>query len=420
MKTTDKQILQPYSYFFAKGRELLSQGLFVEAINVYHDGIKSYPSNPFAHFALGNVYSIAGNYSQGLNFLEKALYFDTLNSNLNLNQINENHKLLTLNDKQFYNVCQKIVDTAINLKQTQNLLFLINQASKRIDDSSFYLQIARKLSKQGEFEETIAFLNKAKELKKTKINNVKHQQSSGSSEHEEIEYLLTSLKQAQQNKILLQDRHYKIISLGYDCLPRTVATFWGLKPRKKSGELTCPFDLSLHPYESVIEAIETDFSNYLNPSFLTSHLVEKSYDESEKFVCIKNTHYNCIFSHERREEFRNNNFAKLIDLYRTRINNFYQYLNSSPVLFIIHCKQNLKVEPLIQVLSNKFPRLKFKIMLILSGEKIAMSSLHDSEHTIIHHIPCSNEYKWTQFSNQRIIFEQNIAEVIKQVILDFF
>ncbi|MGL4758153.1 MAG: DUF1796 family putative cysteine peptidase [Patescibacteria group bacterium] len=420
MKETDKQILQPYSYFFTKGKELLSQGLFVEAINVYTDGIKSYPSNPFAHFALGNVYSLTGNYSQGLEFFEKALHFDALNSNSNLKKLEKTHEFSTLNDRQFYNIYQKIVDTAINLRQTQNLPFFIDQASKRINNSSFYLEIARKLSKQGEFEETIAFLNKAKELSQTKADNIKHQQRNGNSEYEEIEYLLTSLKQAKQNKNLLQDRHYKIVSLGYDCLPRTVATFWGLKPRKKSGELTCPFDLSLHPYTSVIEAIKTDFSNYLNPNFLASHLVEKSYDENDKFICIKNTYYNCIFSHERREEFRNNNFAKLIALYKTRINNFYQYINSSPILFIIHSKQNLEVEPLIQILSNKFPQLKFKIMLILSGKNTTTSSLHKSEHTIIHHIPCPNEYRWPCFGSQRITFEENISEAIKQVILNFF
>ena len=39
------------------------------------------------------------------------------------------------------------------------------------------------------------------------------------------------------------EKKYEIVSLGVNCLPRTILTRHGIKPRKADGELSCPFDL---------------------------------------------------------------------------------------------------------------------------------------------------------------------------------
>lgn len=42
------------------------------------------------------------------------------------------------------------------------------------------------------------------------------------------------------------DKKYEIISLGQNCLPRTILTRWNIKPSKAQGELSCPFNLVKH------------------------------------------------------------------------------------------------------------------------------------------------------------------------------
>ena len=42
----------------------------------------------------------------------------------------------------------------------------------------------------------------------------------------------------------IKNKEICIISLGCDCFPKTFTTIAGLKPRKKEGELSMPFDLS--------------------------------------------------------------------------------------------------------------------------------------------------------------------------------
>ena len=46
-----------------------------------------------------------------------------------------------------------------------------------------------------------------------------------------------------------------IVSLGVDCLFKQYLTEMGYKPRRAQGELTLPFDLAVHNYESVIKIL---------------------------------------------------------------------------------------------------------------------------------------------------------------------
>ena len=71
------------------------------------------------------------------------------------------------------------------------------------------------------------------------------------------------LSQEEYNKIrekfILKYSHWqkkvKIVSLGWDCLPRTIFTWWGIKKTKENGELSYPFDLSMHNLSSTIKCI---------------------------------------------------------------------------------------------------------------------------------------------------------------------
>ena len=400
---------KPYAYFFAQGRDLVAQGLYEEAITVYTQGNLQHPNKPFSYFMVGHAYGFMKNYTQELAYYYLALDCDAKN----IKCAHPNKTLYpNLNKNQIDNIFQKIVDATLNTDQTADLFAVVSRAKDQVDDFNFYLKNARILIKRAEFEQAIAFLEQAQ----IKCN----QSNIPCKDHDDIQYLLASAKQAKLNQEQVQNCNYKIVSLGSDCLPRTVATIWGLKPRKYSGELSCPFDLALHPYPGVVEAIKNDFANYLTPAHLTTHSIEKGYDSSEKFSCIKNSYYNCTFSHERGDRFYENNFNQFIEVYRQRIANFYHYLNSTPVLFLVYSDCSIDINNLVEVIAQKFPQLKFKVMLVLSDENISIPTIEQDSAVIIYQIPDFEQYRWPTLCETRIDYERKISQSIKQVILDYF
>ncbi len=60
------------------------------------------------------------------------------------------------------------------------------------------------------------------------------------------------------------DKKVEIVSLGVNCLPRTILTRHGIKPSKAQGELSCPFDLVYHPLPTIIYNLKTEFRDYLS------------------------------------------------------------------------------------------------------------------------------------------------------------
>ena len=57
---------------------------------------------------------------------------------------------------------------------------------------------------------------------------------------------------------------YEIVSLGTNCLPRTILTRAGIKPTKAEGELSTPFDLVAHKLSNIVHYLQTDFSDYFD------------------------------------------------------------------------------------------------------------------------------------------------------------
>lgn len=145
-----------------------------------------------------------------------------------------------------------------------------------------------------------------------------------------------------------------IISLGRNCLPRVILTHSGYKPRKAQGELTLPFDLSIHSYENVCSLIENDFKFYIDANFIEI--------KEEKIV---HTYYKGVeFPHESGakyiEFFSKNNFEELVKKFQKRVENFYAYIADNDILFV--CNFSKYPKELAQVIKTKFPELRFKIV----------------------------------------------------------
>lgn len=104
-------------------------------------------------------------------------------------------------------------------------------------------------------------------------------------------------------------KNFKIIPLGKYCFPRVIATINKLKPTKKMGEKSCPFDLGFfYDIDEIIKLIDTKFSNFYE---------DLEFNKENQYV---NKSINAWFNHEyslTRDEF--------IDRYNKRIENLFSY-----------------------------------------------------------------------------------------------
>ena len=166
------------------------------------------------------------------------------------------------------------------------------------------------------------------------------------------------------------------ISLGKDCLPAGYGVTHGYRKTKENNYKTCPFDLMMSNYISLVKCIKEDFANFTNPDFL---IVNKD-------NLIINTYYDFWFNHESpyhadllylKENwpegpyhFVNNNYANFIKRYNKRITNFRNYLSDENnfITFILHptnlsvCENNCK--ELQEALLLIYPNLLYRIIII--------------------------------------------------------
>lgn len=153
-------------------------------------------------------------------------------------------------------------------------------------------------------------------------------------------------------------KNYKIISLGTYCFSRVITTANKLKPRRKEGEKTCPFDLaSFSDFNSIINLIDTNFLNFYN---------DLDKDEQKRW-CNKNI--NVIFPHD--NELSQEQF---IERYNKRIENLYGYFKDENThkFILISCSSFIEIyqiEALICVLKKYMNKEDFDIILINQSDK---------------------------------------------------
>ena len=109
-------------------------------------------------------------------------------------------------------------------------------------------------------------------------------------------------------------KNYKIIPFGNYCLPRVITTINRLKPTKKCGEESFPFDLCFSKFKSNISLLATNFEEFFDDIY---------FDDKEKWW--KNDKTNMCFSHDflAKKDF--------IERYQKRIENFYKVLNNTQI-----------------------------------------------------------------------------------------
>ena len=129
-------------------------------------------------------------------------------------------------------------------------------------------------------------------------------------------------------KISFSDRKKyknKFIPLGCNCYARTIFTISGVKPRKKHGELTLPFDLVALNENVLSKILSNKFSDFFD---------DLNFDPLNKFAKWSNKKYHLFFNHDNsintKEEF--------VKRYNNRINNFLKLLKSQKNVLIYTIK----------------------------------------------------------------------------------
>jgi len=155
----------------------------------------------------------------------------------------------------------------------------------------------------------------------------------------------------------------RIISLGWDCLPRTFLHRMNLYNFKDKREVRMPFDGCVTPYASVCEYIKNDFDSVFE---------ELRYDPDIGDIFTKN----CQYNHERTSdcgEFKNQMKLR-IKQFNQEIKENKNKANEYIIFFLQHYTYPTE---LIDILKRKYPSLKFKIFCNNNNRKSKKSILTD-------------------------------------------
>lgn len=129
-----------------------------------------------------------------------------------------------------------------------------------------------------------------------------------------------------------EDLHkVNVISIGADCLPRTLFAKWGIRRSRSLGEKTLPFDLAYSLPIGVLHLLNQGLDKLTDPRLIQ---IASGTDYA------LNTSFGICFNHEVGEEWRANNFEKLRLRYNQRIEQFEALLgNGLPTIIVMNYTQ---------------------------------------------------------------------------------
>ena len=186
---------------------------------------------------------------------------------------------------------------------------------------------------------------------------------------------------------------YEIISLGWNCQPRTYLTQNGLIPDKKHGRLSMVFDLTVHHTRGLIKILKSNFSNYFED-------IEYGFYKPFGLNFWQNKKYDIVFNHD--SIFKEHDFEKLKLRYQTRIKNFKNAINSNKFLFFVHNLDETAGEEYIKELYDTLKTLcankPFKLLIWSTFKNIENNITNVNIYSTIH--PYKNFSDWFKLECQ--------------------
>jgi len=154
----------------------------------------------------------------------------------------------------------------------------------------------------------------------------------------------------------------KIIPLGQNCMPRTVLTRFKIKPAKKQGELTYPFDLAVFGMREITKILKNDFSEFFSNLEYNGKIWIKRNTADENNNCIE-------FHHEKNLKVKDRD--KLIQIYTARIENFRNaVMQDNPIIFFQITSDVLEAENQYNELKRIRADKPFKFLIVNTGFSI--------------------------------------------------
>lgn len=218
------------------------------------------------------------------------------------------------------------------------------------------------------------------------------------------------------------------ISLGYRCCSAQLGVDRSFRKRKNQGYLTCPFDYMLTNYIGLLQCLRDDFSEFCNPDML--EIIESYPNEWP----IHHKKYGFWFSHESpigdiylrenwefgKNHFVENNYARFIERYQKRIQNFRQYLAAddpkNKILFIIE-RFNKPPTELEALLMELYPNLDFTILWFSHDEVCAhIEKFYAEKHFSNGTSPMEmREEELARFEREEQAWQVNISPHIQRI-----
>ena len=211
------------------------------------------------------------------------------------------------------------------------------------------------------------------------------------------------------------DKKYEIISLGVNCLPRTILTRGGIKATKAQGELSCPFDLVRHPLNVILHYLETDFNDYFEGLYFTVR--KRNFLDFRKrgfWHKIDGTVYN----HDR--DCGINDQEKLTTRYKNRIKNFRNIVSSPcPVIFVLNIQEQPElIDKLYDVLAKYRKNYKYKLV-IYDFNDLIKNNTNENIHILKLPLPIENYHSGIKGWNNKKFRNSPLGKYVEKCICEF-
>ena len=214
------------------------------------------------------------------------------------------------------------------------------------------------------------------------------------------------------------EKEYEIVSLGCYCISRTILTRQNLKPRKAQGELSCPFDLVIHPVKRITFNLKNDFSGYFDDLYFEKY--KRHWFDFRKKGIWKKTDGTAFF-HDK--DCNENDKEKIIQRISNRIDNFRTIMkDKKPVFFVQALKEEEDIDNLYEELRNIRKENPFKLI-VLDFKDIVKKDYPNISIIKIKFPTEKYEKYWDRKkyyeSKEGILFEKSITQSVEAVINEF-
>jgi len=213
------------------------------------------------------------------------------------------------------------------------------------------------------------------------------------------------------NKEVGTEKLVEIVSLGVNCLPRTILTRGGVKPRKADGELSCPFDLVKHPPETVLKCLQNGFEGYFDDFFF---VLRKRwiFDFRNKGVWQKKD--STKFFHDK--DCKKDDLEKLTSRIKRRIENFNGIIKAEkPIVFVmVLFSETNCLDEIYNTLKDLRQGKPFEFVVISFDSKVNVSE----EKIKVLELPLPNK-KFAKYWNKKSYVKSPLGSYVEKFICEY-